>query len=50
MGQSAGPLALGRILEYRGYSAVFVTAGTGLLILVVLARALFQSLARLKNQ
>jgi len=46
MGQSAGPRILGRILEYRGYPAAFVTAGIGLLILVVLARTLFQSLAR----
>jgi YNFM family putative membrane transporter len=50
MGQSAGPLVLGRILEYRGYPAAFVTAGIGLLVLVAVARGLFQSLARVKTQ
>jgi len=50
MGQSAGPLVLGRILESRGYPAAFITAGIGLFVVVVLARALFQSVARVKTQ
>jgi len=41
MGQSIGPMALGRILEGHGYPAVFVIAGIGLLVLAVVARALF---------
>lgn len=41
MGQSAGPLALGRILEKHGYPAAFVTAGIGLVVLAIVARALF---------
>jgi len=41
MGQSAGPLVLGRILESRGYPAAFVTAGGGLFLLVLLARLMF---------
>jgi predicted MFS family arabinose efflux permease len=41
MGQSTGPIVLGRILQARGYVAVFVTAGVGLLALSLTARAAF---------
>ena len=46
MGQSLGPIALGRVLEVQGYSAAFVTAGVGLVVTAVVARALF---ARLRS-
>lgn len=41
MGQSVGPIALGRILERHGYPAAFVTAGVGLIVLAAVGRALF---------
>ncbi|HEX5000484.1 MAG TPA: MFS transporter, partial [Terriglobia bacterium] len=41
MGQSVGPIALGHILEARGYSAAFVTAGIGLIALALIGRTLF---------
>jgi len=41
MGQSLGPMALGRILEWHGYSAAFVVAGVSLLLLALVSRALF---------
>jgi YNFM family putative membrane transporter len=44
LGQSLGPIALGRILESHGYSAAFVTAGIGLLLVAVVARTLFARL------
>jgi predicted MFS family arabinose efflux permease len=49
MGQSAGPLVLGRILESRGYPAAFVTAGVGLILLVNIARTMFVRVARPAN-
>src|SRR6185503_12459877 len=44
LGQSLGPIALGRILEWRGYSAAFVTAGVGLMIVSLTGRTLFARL------
>lgn len=41
MGQSAGPIVLGRILQARGYGAAFATAGVGLALSAVVARAFF---------
>jgi MFS transporter, YNFM family, putative membrane transport protein len=46
LGQALGPIALGRILELRGYSAAFVTAGVGLLVVAITGRALFARLRR----
>ena len=46
LGQSLGPIILGRILESRGYSAAFVTAGIGLLIVAVAGRTLFARLRK----
>jgi predicted MFS family arabinose efflux permease len=44
LGQSLGPIVLGRILELRGYSAAFVTAGIGLLMVAAAGRMLFARL------
>lgn len=41
MGQSTGPILLGRILDTRGYPSAFIVAGIGLFALAVVARALF---------
>ena len=41
MGQSLGPIALGRVVEWHGYSAAFVLAGLGLFALVLISRMLF---------
>jgi predicted MFS family arabinose efflux permease len=41
MGQSAGPIVLGRILQARGYGSAFMTAGVGLALMAVVARTLF---------
>ena len=41
MGQSTGPILLGRILQARGYPAAFITAGLGLAALAGTARILF---------
>jgi len=41
MGQSTGPILLGRILQARGYPAAFITAGIGLAALAGTARVLF---------
>jgi MFS transporter, YNFM family, putative membrane transport protein len=46
MGQAAGPLALGAIVQSRGYPAAFVAAGAGLFVLAVIARALFARYGR----
>ena len=46
MGQSAGPIVLGRILQARGYTAAFMTAGAGLAIMAVVARTLFARAAQ----
>ncbi len=47
MGQSTGPLLLGRILQARGYPAAFITAGAGLITLAVVSRVLFARAGRL---
>jgi YNFM family putative membrane transporter len=46
MGQALGPIALGRILEWHGYSAAFLTAGFGLFLLALTGRMLFARLRR----
>jgi YNFM family putative membrane transporter len=46
MGQSAGPIVLGRILQARGYGAAFATAGLGLALMAVVARTFFARAAR----
>jgi MFS transporter, YNFM family, putative membrane transport protein len=47
LGQSVGPIALGRVLELHGYSAAFVTAGLGLLLVAIGGRTLFARVRRL---
>lgn len=50
MGQSIGPIALGRILATPGgYPAVFMTAGAGLIALAVISRFLFLRVRRLEG-
>jgi len=46
MGQSTGPMLLGRILQASGYPAAFITAGTGLIALAGTARFLFARMRR----
>jgi predicted MFS family arabinose efflux permease len=46
MGQSTGPMLLGRILQASGYPAAFITAGTGLIALAGTARLLFARMRR----
>lgn len=41
MGQSAGPILIGRVLQSSGYAAAFGTAGVGLLTLAFVTRARF---------
>jgi YNFM family putative membrane transporter len=51
MGQSAGPIVLGRILQARGYGSAFITAGVGLALSAAIARTFFARAAeaRLKG-
>ena len=46
MGQSTGPILLGRILQASGYPAAFITAGAGLIALAGTARVLFAKTTR----
>ena len=46
MGQSTGPMVLGRILESSGYPSVFTTAGIGLFLLAVAGKYLFARSAK----
>jgi YNFM family putative membrane transporter len=41
MGQATGPQLLGSVLTSYGYGAVFIVAGTGLLVTAAIARTLF---------
>jgi MFS family permease len=41
MGQSIGPIALGRLVALHSYSAAFVAAGIGLFILAFVSRFFF---------
>ena len=49
MGQSAGPIVLGRILQARGYGSAFMTAGLGLALMAVVARTLFARAAEARQ-
>ena len=46
MGQSTGPILLGRILQARGYPAAFIIAGAGLVAMAAAARVLFATTTR----
>jgi MFS family permease len=46
MGQSTGPLMLGRVAESHGYPAAFVVAGVSLFLLAFAARNLFRRLEK----
>jgi predicted MFS family arabinose efflux permease len=46
MGQSTGPLMLGRVAESHGYPAAFVVAGVSLFLLAFAARTLFRRLEK----
>jgi MFS transporter, YNFM family, putative membrane transport protein len=46
MGQSTGPILLGRVLQASGYPAAFITAGTGLIAMAGTARILLSRTRR----